>query len=389
MINTTFKVGIFTGSNLLSFGGGERYAIELSNELIKNGKDTIIFTQDNNLNVTITLSDARKMCHAKIIQFRTLFPKLFPTIPLFTRKAFIELNRVDTIYNIDESLFLNIFLMIYSKIKGKKYIYGMHIPQSFLFGNKSAQTKFKKMIWHLYKIPMLAFFRQFVSNIHIINSEQKKQLQSIKFPGNIYLIPNFVFINKENIEFNSSEFIILFTAVLSIEMKGADLLSEIIEKTIENEKNIKFYITGRPDNGVKLITKLVEKYPDNVIYYGFVSESKLAKYLEVASLSIVTSRIETFPLVIVLAQSYGLPVIAFDIPGPSDILKKDYQGSLIPAFDVCLFSKSILKYYNSWKINNNKFFLLRKDIQKNIYEKYGKNIIIPELINMLNPLRTD
>jgi glycosyltransferase involved in cell wall biosynthesis len=49
------------------------------------------------------------------------------------------------------------------------------------------------------------------------------------------------------------------------------------------------------------------------------------------------------------AQRNGLPVIAFDVAGPSDIIKSIEQGVLVAPFDVQSFASSILAYYQKWK----------------------------------------
>ena len=258
----------------------------------------------------------------------------------------------------------------------------MHIPQSFLFGNGSAQTWLKRKMWFLYKFPLVVFFKGFISNVHVINDDQRKHLETIKFHGNVDSIPDFVYRGIEKIEFNYNEFVILFTGVLSVEIKGADLLSGIIHLVLEMEKKIKFCIAGPPGNGKKLIDELILIYPDNVAYKGFVTEPEMEALHRNASLFIVTSKIESFSLGIVGAQSYGLPCIAFSIPGPKDILTKVMQGCLVTPFKINEFSDAILRFYAIWLSDKTKYFLLKNDIQKNIYGMLGKDTIIPRIINL-------
>ena len=119
-------------------------------------------------------------------------------------------------------------------------------------------------MWHLYRIPLTAFFKGFVNNIHVINEAQAKSLESIGYRGNIYLIPNFVYEYRESVTFNDENFIVLFTGANNIEIKGIDLLTEIIVKTIQKEDHIRFCITGETGDGSKLINEVVSKYPNNV-----------------------------------------------------------------------------------------------------------------------------
>lgn len=381
---TPLHVAIFTGSPITTFGGGERYAIWLANELINQHLNVTIFSPVNDSEKNMPLSEIRKMCGANIILFKTLPFEFIPFFPVFNSENLKSLKGVDTIYNIDESLFTGAFLSFYSVFGKKRYIYGMHTPLSFLFGNKAAQTNFRKKIWHIYKIPLLVFFKCFVPDIHIINKKQLESLQSIGFSGNIHLIPNSVYRKAERISFNYREFIVLFTGTQSVDIKGIDLLVDIIGITLQKQKEVKFCITGGFGNGTTLINELVSKYPDNIVNKGFITEEELTELHNMASLFVNTSRIESFSLGIVGAQGYGLPSIAFNIPGPSDIITKSFQGMLIDPFDTIKFSEAILKYYEIWKTDRERFKLLKSNIQKNIYDTLGLEKILPQMLNLLS-----
>lgn len=260
----------------------------------------------------------------------------------------------------------------------------MHIPESFLFGNRSAKSNFKKKIWHIYKIPLLVFFKGFVQDIHIINRKQIESLRSVKFHGNIHLIPDAVYRKEEELIFNNYEFIVLFIGTQSVDIKGIDLLVNIIKTTLLKENEVKFCIAGGFGNGTVLINQLVSEHPNNIVNKGFVSEKDLSQLHTEASLFINTSKIESFSLGIVGAQSYGLPCIAFNIPGPADIIVKPLQGILIEPFDTAKFSDTILSYYAAWKTNKEQFRLLRNNIQRNIYDTLGPEIIFPMMLRMLS-----
>lgn len=375
-------VGIFTGSSITSFGGGERGAIELSNELIRRKIDVVIFTSNENSRANISFSDIKQICLAKIIRFRTLPTSLGPIFPLFTLNNIREMARLTTIYNIDESLFTGLFLVIFSKIRKINYIYGMHIPESFLFSNRSAQSTFKKKIWLIYRIPLIVFFKGFVNNVHVINNDQKMKLENLRFRGKIDLVPDYVYRDPKEIVFNSKEFRVLFVGALSVEIKGADLLARLIQVTLEKEIGVRFCIAGPPGNGIKFINELTVRYPNNVFYKGFVSESELALLHQDSSLFIFTSRVDSFSLAVVWAQSYGLPCVAFNIPGPRDIIKDNRQGSIIEPFDIEKFSREILKFYSLWFENQTEYLSLRIEIQKRVYDRLGKSVIVPKMINM-------
>ena len=146
---------------------------------------------------------------------------------------------------------------------------------------------------------------------------------------------------------------------------------------------LKFCITGGFGDGTTLINQLASTYPDFIINRGFVSEEELIQIHRKASIFIITSKIDAFSLAVVGAQGYGLPCIAFNIPGPSDIIKEPFQGVLIDPFDVTKFSEEVLKYYELWKTDRQNFNTLRNKIQTYIYDTLGLERIFPKLVQLL------
>jgi glycosyltransferase involved in cell wall biosynthesis len=102
------------------------------------------------------------------------------------------------------------------------------------------------------------------------------------------------------------------------------------------------------------------KYPD-VFFTGYVPHDKLKLWYNEADLFIFPSKFDTFGLVILEAMACGLPVAAYDVPSPKDIIQDGVTGilgdnleeNIARAFDNLEYlSSNALKYAQSQSWNS-------------------------------------
>ena len=62
---------------------------------------------------------------------------------------------------------------------------------------------------------------------------------------------------------------------------------------------------------------------------GWTDHNKLPDIYSSADLLVLPSKFDTFSLVVLEAQSCGLPVVAYNTKGPKDILKGQKSGYLV------------------------------------------------------------
>lgn len=79
--------------------------------------------------------------------------------------------------------------------------------------------------------------------------------------------------------------------------------------------------------GGPYLATLKAKYPD-VEFTGPVPHGELRRMYARADVFVFPSRLDTFGLVILEAMACGLPVAAYDVPSPSDIVKHGVTGYL-------------------------------------------------------------
>jgi 1,2-diacylglycerol 3-alpha-glucosyltransferase/glucuronosyltransferase len=100
-----------------------------------------------------------------------------------------------------------------------------------------------------------------------------------------------------------------------------------IEKSIDDFLRLdlpgtKFVVGAGPD-----LEALRKKYPQ-VRFTGFKFGEELARYVAAADVFVFPSRTDTFGLVLIEALACGVPVAAYPVPGPIDIVRDGETGFL-------------------------------------------------------------
>lgn len=123
--------------------------------------------------------------------------------------------------------------------------------------------------------------------------------------------------------------------------KGAYLIPEIIKNVMEKNKNIRFSIYG---NGPEYnnIQKEIDKYnlTKNIIFFGW--QNNIEDIYNNIDLLILPSEEESFPQAALESMSYGVPVIASDVGGVSELVEHQKTGLLIKNRTPEEFAKAIL-----------------------------------------------
>lgn len=76
------------------------------------------------------------------------------------------------------------------------------------------------------------------------------------------------------------------------------------------------------------LAELKARYGDNVHWAGVLPQSELARFYAAADVFVFPSRTDTFGLVLLEAMACGLPVAAYDVPGPRDVLDGSDAGAI-------------------------------------------------------------
>ena len=124
-------------------------------------------------------------------------------------------------------------------------------------------------------------------------------------------------------------------------VKGFDMLLEAWLHVHEFMPEWKLKIVGEGEDRQKLTNFI---YNNNLISSVELvgNTSNVKNYYEQAEILCLSSRFEGFPMVLLEAQAFGLPVVAFDCEtGPAEILA-DTDSILVPQNNINLFASSLI-----------------------------------------------
>ncbi len=106
-----------------------------------------------------------------------------------------------------------------------------------------------------------------------------------------------------------------------------------------------------------------KKGSHRISYLGMQEHLVVAEWLRKASILVLPSFTEAFPMVVLEAMSCGTPIVATDLPGISDIVRDGENGILVPKRDSKKLAESM------------EYLLLHEDVA-NRFGREGRKIVL-------------
>ena len=130
--------------------------------------------------------------------------------------------------------------------------------------------------------------------------------------------------------------VILLTVCRIAPEKGFEFLARVAERLVQEKVAFKLVVVGGNRNPVveDKVQRLFDGVRDRVIFTGFMTGDALSRAYASADLFLHCSITETFGLVVLEAMASGVPVIARDQGGPSDVIQHGRTGYLVPPRDL-------------------------------------------------------
>lgn len=129
--------------------------------------------------------------------------------------------------------------------------------------------------------------------------------------------------------------------------KGFDLLIPAWAKIADVLVGWKIVIVGSGEDEQMLKQMAIDYKVDQSI--DFVGQQKnMDQFYRKASFFCMSSRFEGLPMVLLEAQSYGLPIVAFDCDtGPAEVIENSHKGYLVKLGDILDLSRAIVEEIES------------------------------------------
>lgn len=201
-----------------------------------------------------------------------------------------------------------------------------------------------------------------------ISMYTKAQLETFDLNENVHILGMGIELEKYTFSesFNNS---ISWVGRISKE-KGLEDAFEVAKKTKMSLK-----IMGKIQDE-SYWNDLTEKYKMvDVEYLGFLNTEQLQKELGKTKVMIFTSKwIEAFGIVIIEALACGVPVISYNIGGPSEIIKDNKTGFLVPK------EKGVIGILEKISALNS---ISRADCHKYVSDNYSSKIFAEKILSII------
>ncbi len=130
--------------------------------------------------------------------------------------------------------------------------------------------------------------------------------------------------------------------------KNQLLLLQAFSKTFSNNKNVHLFILGDGPEYKNLKVEIEKLNMQNQItLYGFATRDEVLQKLRQSDAFVLSSKYETFGVVLIEAMSCGLPVISTKCGGPESIINDHKLGLLVEKNNIQNLSKAMSTMYTT------------------------------------------
>lgn len=338
---------LFIISGIYKLGGSERVAISLANELSKSYKVTIISRGDKNTK------------------------NAYPLLPA-VNDIKIDGNSLSFIKNINRYIRDNspdkVIIHTMSKLTPIFLLSNLNIDSTWSLEHISFESHSK-----FYKYLRKLLYRK-LEKVLVFTDSQKEIF--VNFSDNVEIIKNPSPFSITTNSYDTDSKIIVSIGSLE-HRKGFDMLIDSWSIVSREHPDWTLNIYGEGKDKDFLQSKINNLNIKNINLKGQVHDT--CSIYDNASFYVMSSRFEGLPMVLIEAQSRGLPLVSFDCPtGPREIIENAKNGILVPPNDVQLLAINIVKLINDTQKRSNMSYTSKQNA-----EKFTINNVVNSWIKLL------
>jgi glycosyltransferase involved in cell wall biosynthesis len=380
------KLCIVTHTFLPHVGGIERVVYEQCKRLMRKRFETMVLTHRNYTAKNYVFDGIKVQCYDSLnIGFRLGIPYVIPQISSF--KTFLETVKSNDLIHVHGHPYLSSFLA--AKI-AKRYSKPLVLTQHNTF------IEYNNIWDTVEKLNDLAIGKQVLKEadkIIVVSNATKNYVLSLgAAPEKIEVLHNGVDLNrfKPSSEVKdemrkklgiSKDARVVLTVRRLVYKNGIDTLIASAEIAVKKNPKLVFVVVGKGPDFDEVKEKIVQLgMQRNLRLTGFVSDRDLPFYYNVADLFALPSKSgEGLPLVALEAMATGLPVIATNVGGTSEVINEAY-GKLVPPNSPNSLAEAILEF------SLKDLSVIKKNLRIMMEQKYSWDKNVEKLIKIYEEL---
>ena len=296
--------------NISNFGGSERVTALIANEFSKRGHNVTILSLCGNNECKYDLRKNIKVntlyINKEQINYRKNYIFILNKLYKYYKKNKIEIS-IDVFTNMS---MLSIPIKLILKFKNITW-------EHFNFYANNGKIKISRRMACKYSNALITLTNE---DVKAYKENIKKVKCYIDYIYNPTPFPNAKHSNMNNKN--------VITVGRLTYQKGYDMLLNVWKKVTKKNKEWSLLIVGTGEDELKLKEQKENLNLENIYFEGAASD--IQEYYQKSSIFVSSSRDEGLPMCMIEAQSFGIPIVAFNCKtGPSEIIENGQNGFLI------------------------------------------------------------
>ncbi len=177
----------------------------------------------------------------------------------------------------------------------------------------------------------------------VVSLNQDERNHYTEVSKNAIVIPNFIEpVGEALTSYEQNKKTDILSVTRFNHIKGIDLFMSVAKIVLQENPGLTWKVIGYGPQEEEVTEFIIKENLDRQLFLQHAAAIDITTEYQQASLFVMTSRNECFPLVLLEAMSNGLPCIAFDCDtGPRHIIQPDKTGLLIEKENVTEMAKAI------------------------------------------------